>query len=855
MRNNKLQSLKQLLRKISASCLIIGLLISSYGIYLASPASRVYADFFIPACTTDGTATGTRLEKAEFAGVNFVDNRNTVLRVRNCSTTQDFYVTAEKSIAKCDSITLTRCAENITTTTETIKVAKDNLPDGGSYAFFNAEAAMPTCGSVQTHITLKSYKNADNSISGTYPANYSGGKYSEAAAGACKPAVTATPVPTATQVNLNTYIIGRVVEGNTFWQNEEAKCGTSFPSSAGLSVGPYKVNSCNPQPHYTSGLTQAGNKTLTVGGVPAGYTCTLWTHQIVNKITNAAETVATGNSCTISANFNTLDTNKYDGTHYLTFHIAKQATASPTPFITTSPSPQTTASPVIQTATPTPTTASVVTPTPVPPTAQPTITSSPVATIVPATTHLKLCTYEDDNADGIHNNGENTLSWGYTYTTNGSSQTTQSNWWNPLTQGCAIVTVPTNTSITVNNTAKPGWRTTAIYADGARTDSASSSSYTYTSNVDAVKVLWFLTTFTPTTVPATVPPTSQPSSTAIPTSSPTPSPSVTSSPQPTATTTASPSPTATSPTLTAPLRICKYHDENSDGILQTGENKKSWTFRYTVAGEGTRTVESHWYNVLDSGCADVNVSAGHQVTVEEITQPNWTFSALYADAAKVDGSSYTYTSAQNVRKEVWFLNKNTPGTTISPTPSPTPTLIPTSNTNYNVTLEKRVERSWIEGNNVKIEYNIKVKNNSGSDNFNNFQVRDILPEKFTYDSGSVSGDITTTPDIQDVSGDDNRRLVWNIGTVEKAKEINFKYRVTGIKENRTFCNDAQIRKDDRTVATSQACAWVNSSGQTAVLGVSTDRSLPETGSTPALMIGFLMLTLAAGGWKLSRHIE
>jgi hypothetical protein len=84
-------------------------------------------------------------------------------------------------------------------------------------------------------------------------------------------------------------------------------------------------------------------------------------------------------------------------------------------------------------------------------------------------------------------------------------------WWNPLTQGCAIVSVPANATIAVGEELKSGWRQTALYIDGNK---ANDVIYMYQSNIDEVKVLWFLNTFTPTTTPTpspTVTPTAGPS--------------------------------------------------------------------------------------------------------------------------------------------------------------------------------------------------------------------------------------------------------------------------------------------------------------------------------------------------------
>jgi len=427
-------------------------------------------------------------------------------------------------------------------------------------------------------------------------------------------------------------------------------------------------------------------------------------------------------------------------------------TPSPTPTVTPSPSPTQTPR-ITPTPTPrvTPTPTPSVTPSPTPrisptPTVSPTPTATPTATPAPSLspsptpaqiTQLKLCKYEDDDANGVHNNGENVLSWTFNYTANGQNNTVNSHWWHTWTQGCAIINVPSNAQISVSEAPKSGWRLTGVYADGARADSGTpvgNFTYNYTSNVDDVKVLWFLNTFTP--VP-------QPTQTPAPTSTATPSP--TGTPAPTATPTNAPS---ASPT-----------------VVPTA----------------------------------------------------------------------------------------TPSATVAPTATPTPTAIPVANNNYNVTIEKRVDGTRVDGDKVGIQYRVKIKNNS-NENFNNFEVRDTLPADFTYDQNTTEGDIKVNPEIQDVSGDDNRRLVWKVATLEKGKEINFGYRTTGKKEDKNYCNDAKIEKDGNVVSTSQACVRVNQSS-TQVLGASTDKTLPSTGATQTIAVGLLMLGLAGVGLKLSKHIE
>ncbi len=403
-------------------------------------------------------------------------------------------------------------------------------------------------------------------------------------------------------------------------------------------------------------------------------------------------------------------------TPYITATPSSVSTTPPvatqTPVITPTGTPVASATPIIipsATVTATPTIVPSITPT-----ASPSSTPSITPAASPsATTQLKFCKYEDDNGDGVHNNGENTMSWKFFYTIDGQQNIVESHWWHVWSQGCAIVTVPADKQIEVTEEARQGWRMTAMFADGARADDGLPETnliYRYTSSIDDVKVMWFLNTFTPNPVPS-------------------------STPAPTATASASPT---TSPSVT-------------------------------------------------------------------------------------------------------------------PSPSPTP-VVTTSNSNYNVTIEKRVDGSRVDGDKVGIQYRVKVKNNSDS-NFNNFEVRDTLPPDFTYDQNTTEGDINTNPEIQDVTGDDNRRLVWKVSLLEKGKEINFGYRTTGKKEDKNYCNDAKIEKDGNVVSTSQACVRVDKAGEVKVLAATTTKTLPSTGAISTTLIGIAMLIVSGFGYKLSKHVE
>jgi uncharacterized repeat protein (TIGR01451 family) len=195
----------------------------------------------------------------------------------------------------------------------------------------------------------------------------------------------------------------------------------------------------------------------------------------------------------------------------------------------------------------------------------------------------------------------------------------------------------------------------------------------------------------------------------------------------------------------------------------------------------------------------------------------------------------------------------TPTPTITPSPSPTTTVI---NSSYNVSIEKKVDGTRVDGDKVGIQYRVKVKN-TGSNNLNNIQVRDTLPPDFTYDDNTTEGDLTRDPsNIEDVSSsDDNRRIIWNDVSVEAGKEINFGYRTTGKRTDTNFCNSAEARINDNIVATSQACTRIDQSGQTVVLAANTTKELPATGTNPIVFIGLILMAASGIGWKLSRHVE
>jgi hypothetical protein len=233
-----------------------------------------------------------------------------------------------------------------------------------------------------------------------------------------------------------------------------------------------------------------------------------------------------------------------------TYTHTPTATRIPTPTYTNTPTNTVTPT---ATKTPTPSATRIPTHTLTPsatmtPTAQATVTPKPIQM-----TQLKLCKYEDDNGDGSYQDGENVLSWTFHYTYDNQDHTVSSSWWHIWTQGCAIVDVPSGKTITVTEENKPGFRATGLFADGSKVDTI--SSYSYTSEFEKVKILWFFNTFTPTATPTvtatpTKIPTGTPTMTATPTAQTTVTPTMTATP--TAQATLSPTVTVT-PTVTQTL--------------------------------------------------------------------------------------------------------------------------------------------------------------------------------------------------------------------------------------------------------------------------------------------------------------
>jgi len=317
------------------------------------------------------------------------------------------------------------------------------------------------------------------------------------------------------------------VDTNNHYSGAVPACVTSF-TVATPSLSPTKTPTLTPSP------TKTPTGTLTPTHIPSPtptVTATLTSTPSPTK--SPTPTVTPTNSLTPTQTSTPSPTPTVSPTISSTPTVTN--TSTPSPSITSGPTPtaQTTFTPTV-TSTPTPS-----------------ASSGPTATLA-ETTQLKLCKYEDDNGDGSYQNGENVMSWSFTYAYDDQTNTVESKWWHIWTQGCAIVSVPTGKRITVTEEERSGWRSTALFADGSNT--GNSASYTYTSDLDHIKVLWFLNTFTPAgqatitpTVQATLTPTASPTPTAS--LSPSPTVTLTGSPTPTITQTYTPTPTA-SPTIT-----------------------------------------------------------------------------------------------------------------------------------------------------------------------------------------------------------------------------------------------------------------------------------------------------------------
>lgn len=588
-------------------------------------------------------------------------------------------------------------------------------------------------------------------------------------------------------------------------------------------------------------------------------------------------------------------------------------TTTPSPTTTTTSTPIATPNATftsIPLATPTPT----VTPTSVP-TINPTNTATSTPSSSPLTqSNLKICKYEDDDGNGSLQAGENKLSWKFFYTTDGGQEReVTAHWWNLISDGCANISIPSNTQVFIREETKEGWRPTAIWYNGRKVADRTNS-YTITPSTETERVLWFLNTFTPViggpqqsptpsaTVQASILPTTSPTAT------PSPSPSTTATPVITPTITPVATPTPTSSPSSSPIanqeshfKICKYNDKNANGMIDQGDDQLSWNFIYTVNG-AEKMVTANWWHFWTQGCAKVDVPANSQISVREENNQGWRNTALWVNGRKVTGNTntYTFTSGRDNVEVLWYLNSqlqqpapsstatpiatptNTPVITPTFTPVPTATILPTTTATAtptatptvtpsvtptslptvtasptaiptrqpDVRLEKSVQGSEIRNDKVGIQYQIKVRNNENRQI--TVRVVDELDRTFTYDDNTTSGTITQNPSIEDISGDDNRRLIWNDISLDKYQEITISYRTTGNKEDKQYCNNAKVESSGSTVATAQACVRVDRQ-EVRVLAATTKRELPATGAMQLIFLGGLLIVTSLVGFKFSRY--
>lgn len=147
--------------------------------------------------------------------------------------------------------------------------------------------------------------------------------------------------------------------------------------------------------------------------------------------------------------------------------------------------------------------------------------------------------------------------------------------------------------------------------------------------------------------------------------SPTPTPTKSPSPRPsptatagTATPTVSPSPKPEE----SKLIVCKYRDENGNGIKDSEDKLISWKFNYND-GDVVKSINSYSWNVFRKGCVTVKTQNDKNITVNEESVSGWELTGIYADSAKQTGGNYIYKTESGKVKEVWFLNKVNPQST------------------------------------------------------------------------------------------------------------------------------------------------------------------------------------------------
>ncbi len=162
----------------------------------------------------------------------------------------------------------------------------------------------------------------------------------------------------------------------------------------------------------------------------------------------------------------------------------------------------------------------------------------------------------------------------------------------------------------------------------------------------------------------------------IPTRSPSPRPTPTHSPSPRPTITASPN-------TTTKLIICKFNDEDGNGQINNNEKGMSWSFNVNYSGN-TYKHSSSWWNFKNRGCVTINVPANDWIRIYEEGKNGWTQTGFYQDGNWAGTGEYSYYSNSGSQKKIDFLNRNTPQSTITPSPTGEPNSCNgTCGSNYN----------------------------------------------------------------------------------------------------------------------------------------------------------------------------
>lgn len=202
----------------------------------------------------------------------------------------------------------------------------------------------------------------------------------------------------------------------------------------------------------------------------------------------------------------------------------------------------------------------------------------------------------------------------------------------------------------------------------------------------------------PTSTP--IPPTSTPTPTSTPVPSFTPTPRVTVTPtitpkiSPTITPTISPTITPTPTPSKGKLQICKFEDDNQNGIRDNGEVGLRWNFQYQVNNGSWidyLTTDDWWRFWLERGCGDLIIlNHGDVVNVKEFDKEGWRHTTPTTQQVTIQENLIRVLQFGNVPNIVPTNTPTmtptgtltpTPTATLTPTPFPTGTLTPTPTPN------------------------------------------------------------------------------------------------------------------------------------------------------------------------------